>query len=91
MGELPWNFGNPKDSLCDDDSLTKPLSLAGGNHGTSSAKSASARITQALKVNDIGTAQRIAASAAMMTGQFQKQALNQPPTKVSDHRLDVWA
>ncbi len=53
--------------------------------------SASARITQALKVNDIGTAQRIAASAAMMTGQFQKQALNQPPTKVNERQLDVWA
>ena len=53
--------------------------------------SASARVTQALKVNDIGTAQRIAASAAMMTGQFQQHALNQQPVKESEHKVDMWA
>ena len=53
--------------------------------------SASARITQALKVNDMGTAQRIAASAAMMSGKFQKQAVNQSPAKVSERQVDVWA
>ena len=53
--------------------------------------SASARITQALKVNDMGTAQRIASSAAMMSGQFQKQAINQSPAKVTERQVDVWA
>lgn len=53
--------------------------------------SASARITQALKVNDMGTAQRVAASAALMSGQFQKQSLNQQPVKTSEHQIDVWA
>ena len=53
--------------------------------------SATARITQALKVNDLGTAQRIAASIAMGSGQFQKQTLAQPPLRPKEHQLDVWA
>ena len=67
------------------------LNLPRVSEFAASNMSASARITQALKVNDMGTAQRIAASAAIMSGQFQKQALSQSPAKVSEHQVDVWA
>lgn len=53
--------------------------------------SVSARITQALKVNDLGTAQRIAASVALGSGQFQQQTLTQASVRPKEHQLDVWA
>ena len=53
--------------------------------------SASARITQALKVNDIGTAQRIAASVAHGVSQLSRPLQTQPVGRVNDHQVDVWA
>jgi hypothetical protein len=53
--------------------------------------SASARITQALKVNDIGTAQRIAASVAMVSGQLTQPKQVQPVKRASEHQVDMWA
>jgi hypothetical protein len=53
--------------------------------------SASARITQALKVNDLGTAQRIAASVAMGGGHHLKQSLAQTTPRPKDHQVDVLA
>lgn len=52
---------------------------------------ATTRIKQALKVNDLGTAQRIAINIAMGSGQFQKQTLAHPSTRPREHQLDVWA
>jgi hypothetical protein len=61
--------------------------------------SASARISQALRVNDIGTAQRIAASAALVSAPLRWQpttpAVAPAPRPVtpslSEHQVDVWA
>lgn len=53
--------------------------------------SASNRITQALKVNDLGTAQRIAASVAMGSGQLHKQSLVTSTLRPRERQLDVWA
>lgn len=53
--------------------------------------SASTRITQALKVNDLGTAQRIATSVAMGNGQWQKPSQAQPTACPKVHQIDVWA
>lgn len=53
--------------------------------------SASARITQALKVNDIGTAQRIAASVARGVSPLSRPPQTQLVSRVNDHQVDVWA
>ena len=55
--------------------------------------SASARMTLALKVNDIGTAQRIAASMPMGQSQVRQSAPVQaaPPHRSGVHQIDVWA
>lgn len=61
--------------------------------------SASARISQALRVNDIGTAQRIAASAALGSTPLRWQpsaSTTDLPTRTpaapsSAHQVDVWA
>ena len=49
------------------------------------------RIPQALKVNDLGTAQRIAASVAMGGGHHLKQSLAQTTPRPKDHQVDVLA
>lgn len=55
--------------------------------------SASARITQALKVNDIGTAQRIAANMGMGHAQWHQPSPVQTPSnnRAGEHHVDVWA
>jgi hypothetical protein len=55
--------------------------------------SASARITQALKVNDIGTAQRIAAHTTMGHAPVHRPAPIQTPSTARgvEHQVDVWA
>jgi hypothetical protein len=99
-GGFSCDNGVPQVSQTEDDLLTKSsetredimgLHLSRVGEFAASNMSASARITQALKVNDISTAQRIAASAAMMSGQFQIQAVNQSPAKVSERQVGVWA
>ena len=57
--------------------------------------STSARISQALRVNDIGTAEKLAETIALATENLRSQApAPVPPHKASSqglHQVDVWA
>jgi hypothetical protein len=57
--------------------------------------STSARISQALRVNDIGTAQKLAETVALATENLRSQAAaSAPPQKARSqgmHQVDVWA
>lgn len=71
------------------------IGLSNVNAVTQLNMSANARMTQALRVNDIGTAQRIAASVALMNGQFRTpQAVTAqvaPAPREAAHQVDTWA
>jgi hypothetical protein len=74
------------------------IGLSNVNAVTQLNMSANARMTQALRVNDIGTAQRIAASAALMNGQFRtppavtaQAAQAAPAHHDTAHQVDTWA
>jgi hypothetical protein len=57
--------------------------------------STSARISQALRVNDIGTAQKLAASVAVTSAQLRPSTPVVPSgsqtKQTSEHQVDVWA
>lgn len=57
--------------------------------------SVSARISQALRVNDIGTAQKLAESVAITSGQLRTKSPEAPSPNPgrpqSAHQIDVWA
>ena len=71
------------------------IGLSNVNAVTQLNMSANARMTQALRVNDIGTAQRIAASVALMNGQFRTPpavtAQAAPAPHETAHQVDTWA
>jgi len=57
--------------------------------------STSARISQALRVNDIGTAQKLAETVALATKNLRAQATAPEPQQKAPsqgmHKVDVWA
>lgn len=57
--------------------------------------STSARISQALRVNDIGTAQKLAETVALATKNLRAQATASEPQQKAPsqgmHKVDVWA
>jgi len=57
--------------------------------------STSARISQALRVNDIGTAQKLAETVALATKNLRSQAAAPVPQQKAPsqgmHQVDVWA
>jgi hypothetical protein len=71
------------------------IGLSTMNAVTQLNMSANARMTQALRVNDIGTAQRIAASVVLMNAQFRMPpavtAQAAPAPHEVAHQVDTWA